>query len=79
MVHNNKVFDKVYKNLVNVILSKLNSIKLLNEAGFITNNINSIKQLNLYISYLYSIKTSRYRYLHVDSLTEISNFLNTIK
>lgn len=78
MVENNKVFDKVYSNIVSIILNKLNQIKALNQAGFITNNITVIKRLNLYITYLHSVKTSKYRYLHVSSLTEINNYLNTI-
>lgn len=72
-----KEFNKVYNKLCNIIDVKIKLIIKYRELGMGV-NYKLIKILNLYIRYLSSVNTSNYKYFTVESLNNISNFLNKI-
>ena len=73
----NKVFYKVYKKLVEKLEDKVLKYSIKRKYGSKINHT-EIKKLNMFIKYLENVKNSKYKYYYVDSLTEISNYLNRI-
>lgn len=73
----NVAFDKVYNKLTNVIEKKTKALILNRKLGRQIDN-HVVKQLNLYIRYLDSVKYSKYKYFTVAGLNNISNLLNTL-
>jgi len=73
----NKHFDKVYNKLIDMIEAKADRLIKLRTIGKQI-DYTMVKTLNLYINYLESVKNSKYTYFTIDSLNNISNYLNTL-
>lgn len=73
----NKIFDKVYNKVIEKLESKVKYYTIKKKYGS-TINYKEIRMLNMIIKYLDNIKKSTYNYYYIDSLTEISNYLNKI-
>lgn len=73
----NLIFYKVYNKLENKLLKNVLDYSIKRKYGGKI-DYNKLKKLNMIIFYIDSIKTSNYSYYHIESLTEISNYLNEI-
>lgn len=73
----NKIFYKTYNKLMEKLEDKVLKYSIKRKYG---SNIDykEIKRLNMFTHYLDSVRKSDYKYYYVDSLTEISNYLNRI-